>query len=135
MVRGPNFHSSRKVEDDTVVMGRPCPPPCRFHSLTDLNSKVWLCLRESLRAILVSELRSELSGTLVGQPTDEFSVLDSQFNGLFLRVPENDLTESRASGVVHMQNRFLAPGHGFNGPPDQIFAGRRQDLDGCGLHR
>jgi hypothetical protein len=83
MVRGPNFHGSRKVEDDTVVMSRPSPPPSRFHSLTDLDGEVRFCLRESLRAVFVSELGSELSSTLVGQPTNEFRVLDSQFDSLF----------------------------------------------------
>ena len=118
MVRGSNFHGGRKIEDNTVVMSWPRPPPSRFHSFADLNSEVRFRLRESLRTVLVSELRSEASGTFVGQLTDEFRVLDGQFDGLFLGVPEHDLTESRAGGIVHVQDRFLAPGHGFNGPPD-----------------
>ena len=44
MVRGPNFHGGRKIEDDTVVMSRPSPPPSCFHSLTDLDSEVRFCL-------------------------------------------------------------------------------------------
>ena len=118
MVRGSNFHSCRKVEDDTVVVSRPSPPPSRFHSFTDLNSEVWFCLRKGLRTVLVSELGSKLSSALVGQLTDEFRVFCGQFDGLFLRVPKHDLTESRASGTVHVHDRFLAAGHGFNGPPD-----------------
>jgi hypothetical protein len=118
MVRRSDFHSGRKVKDNTVVMSRSRSPPSRFHSFTDLNSEVRFRLRESLRTVLISELRSESSGTFVGQLTDEFRVLDGQFDGLFLGVPEHDLTEIWASGIVHVQDRFLAPGHGFNGPPD-----------------
>ena len=118
VIRGPNFHGGRQVEDDTVVMSRPRPPPSRFHSLADLNSEVRFSLRESLRTVLVSELCSELSGTLVGQLTDDFRVLDSQFDGLFLRVPEHNLTESRAGGIVHVQNCLFTPSHGFNSPLD-----------------
>lgn len=118
MVRGSDFHSSREVEDDTVVMSWSRSPPSRLHSFADLNSKVRFCLGESFRTILVSKLRSGSSGTFVGQPTNDFRVLDGQFDGLFFRVPEHDLSESRASGVIHVQNRFLASGHRFNGPPD-----------------
>jgi len=118
MVRGSNFHSGREIEDDTIVVSRPCSPPSGFHGFTDLNSEIRFRLRESLRTVLVSELRSEFSGTLVGQLTDEFRVLDGQFDGLFFCVSEHDLTESRASGIVHVQDRFLAPRHGFDGPPD-----------------
>ena len=118
MVRGSNFHSSRKVEDDTIVMGRSRSPPSRLHSFTDLNSKVRFCLGESLRTVLVSKLRSGSSGTFVGQPTNEFRVVGGQFDGLLFRVPEHDLSESRASGIIHVQDRFLASGHRINGPPD-----------------
>ena len=118
MVRGSNLHSRRKVEDNTVVVSWPCSPPSSFHGLTDLDSKVRFRLRESFRTVFVSELRSELSGTFVGQLADKLRVLDGQFDGLFFCVPEHDLAESRASGIVHVQDRFLASGHGFNGPPD-----------------
>jgi len=118
MVGGSNFHSGRKVKDDTVFMGRPRFSPLDFHSFTDLNSEVRLRLREGLRTVLVPELRSESSGTFLGQLSDEFRVLDGQLDGLFLRVPKHDLTESRASGIVRVYDRFLAPGHGLDGPPD-----------------
>jgi len=135
MVRGPNLHGGREVEDNTIVMGWSCPPPSRFHSLADPDCEVRFCLRESLRTVLVSELCSEISGALVGQLTDKFRVLDSQFDGLFLRVTKHDLAESWAGSIVHVQDRFFAPSHGFNGPLDQVFASRRQDLDEHGLHQ
>ena len=118
MVGGSNFHSCRKVKDNTVFTGRPRFSPSFFHSFTDLNSEVWLRLREGLRTVLVPELRSESSGTFLGQLTDEFRVLDGQIDGLFLGVPKHDLTEGRASGIVRVYDRFLAPGHGLDGPPD-----------------
>jgi hypothetical protein len=40
MVRGANFHSGGKVEDNTIVMSRPRSPPSGFHGFTYLNSKV-----------------------------------------------------------------------------------------------
>ena len=62
-------------------------------------------------------------------------MFDSQFDRLLLRIPEHDLTERRASGVIHVQDRFFTPGHGLNGSPDQILASRRQDLDKCGSYQ
>ena len=118
MVRGSDFHSCSKVENNTVFVSRAGPPPSGFHSFTNLNSEFRFCLRKGLRTVLVSELGSELSGAFVGQLTDEFRVLCGQFNGLFLGVPKHDPTESRASGTVHVNDRLLAPGHGFNGSPD-----------------
>jgi len=118
MVRRSNFHSGRKVKDNTVFMSRPRFSPLGFYSFTDLNGEVRFRLREGLRTVLVPELRSDSSGTFLGQLTDEFRVLDGQLDGLFLRVPKHDLTESRAGGIVRMYDRFLAPGHGLDGPPD-----------------
>lgn len=118
MVRGSNFHGSREVEDDTVFMSRSCSPPSRLHSFADLNSKVRFGLGESFRTVLVSKLGSGSSGAFVGQPTNDFRVLGGQFDGLSFGVPEHDLSESRASGVIHVQNRFFASGHRFDGPPD-----------------
>lgn len=109
MVRGPNLHRGRKVEDDAVVVGRPCSPPSRFHGLTYLNREIWFGLRESLRTVLVSELSPKFSGTLVGQLAGEFRMLDGQFDRLLFRVLEYDLTERGTSSVIHVQDCFLAP--------------------------
>ena len=118
MVRWSDLHSCRKVKDDAIVVGRTCSSPSRFDGLADLDGEVRFRLGEGLGTVLVSELGPKFSGALVGQLADEFRVLDGQFDGLLFRIPEHDLTERRTSGVVHVQDGFLGPGHRFDGPPD-----------------
>ena len=102
MVRGPDLHSGREVEDNTIVVGRPRSPPSNFHGLTDLNSVVRFRLRESLRTVLVSKLCPKFSGALIRQPPNEFSMLGSQFDRLLLRVLEYNLAERWTGGIVHV---------------------------------
>jgi len=127
VVRRSTFDSSRKVEDDSVISGASLPP-CRLDSFTNFEGEVNLGLGERLGAILVAELGAILGRALFRQPTNEFGVCHSELNRLFLRVPENDLSECWRCRIVHVDDGVLGACDSVNGPTDQILPCRSQNL-------
>ena len=130
MIRRGNLDRCRKIEDDP---GFPSTSfaPCSFDSLTDLESKLWLGLGICLWTVFILEDRSVLGRALLGELADKLGVAGGEFDCLFLGVSEDNIPEGRRCCVVHVQDCVLGAGDGIDSPSDEIFSGRRQDLEIC----
>lgn len=51
-----------------------------------------------------------------------------QFDCLFLRVSEDDITECRGRCVIHMEDDMFCSGNCIYSPPDKVFSGGSQYL-------
>lgn len=118
MIRRTDFNRGGEVEDNPVIMGSSSTSPSGLHRLTDLDSKLGLRLRKSLRAVFVSEHSSVFRRALVRQLADEFRMLNSKRDRLLLRIPEHNLAEIRACSVIHMDDSLFASSNGINSPFD-----------------
>jgi len=106
MIRGCDFDGGRQVEDDSFLS---CAsfPPCGLHRLTDFQSEVGLRLGKRLWAVLVFENSAVFCSALFCQLSYKLRVLDGQFDGLFPRIAENNISECRRCSVIHMQDGVL----------------------------
>lgn len=128
VIRGSNLNCSRQIENDFLIFACPRSPPSLLHRLTHLQSKLRLGLCKRLWTILVLELRSVLRRTLIGQLANEFCVLDGEGDGFFFVVPEDNITETGASRIVHVDDGLLGSGYRLYCASDEVFSGRSQDL-------
>lgn len=128
MIRRGDLHRRRQIENDPLILSRTSLSPSRLDSLTNRQSKLGFRLRESLGTIFVLELRPVFCCAFVCQLTDNFGVLDSEGDGFFLIVSEDDVTEAGASSVVHVDDGFLCACNRLDRALDQVFSSWCKDL-------
>ena len=92
MIWRSNLNSCGKVECNPLITQTSFTPR-GLHCLAYLDHKVWLCLRERFRAVLVLELGTVLRSGLVNELSDDFGVPDGKLKGLLLAVAEDDISE------------------------------------------
>ncbi len=83
MVRRRNLHSSRQVENDTIVTSTRFTPR-RFDSFADLDSEFWFSLGESLWAVFIFENGAVFCRALFRYLPHELGMLHCELNCLFL---------------------------------------------------
>ena len=92
MIWRSNLDSCGEVECNPLITQTGFTPRS-LHCLAYLDRKVWLCLRESFRAVLVLELGAILRGGFVDELSDNFGVPDGKLKGLLFAVAEDDISE------------------------------------------
>ena len=128
MVGRRDFDGRGQVEDDLLEMIGYSFTSSLFDSLADLERKLGFRLSESLRTILIPELRPVLCRTLVRKLSNDFGVFDGKGNSFFLAISENDVSETWAGSVVHVDNGLLGSCDRFHCTLDQVFSSWCEDL-------
>ena len=128
MIRGCNLDCRRQIEDNLLIVGSPRSSPSRLHRLTHRQRELGFRLSESLRTILIPELRPVLCRTLVRKLSNDFGVFDGKGDSFFLAISENDVSETWAGSVVHVDNGLLGSCDRFHCTLDQVFSSWCEDL-------
>ena len=102
--------------------------PSLFDFVANLDRKVGLRLCKGLWTVLVSKVCLILLLVLSHQLSDQASVIDREGDRLFFRVAEDDLSEQRSGGVIHVDDDVFCACHRFKGPFDEVGSRGREDL-------
>jgi hypothetical protein len=124
------FDSSGQVEDDRSLLRLVLAvEPSFLDGVAEFDSKVGFGLREGFRRVLELPLSAvSASDSLVDELTNEFDVLDSESDGLFLRVAEYLITEDGSGGVVHVEDDVASVFQRLDRSADEGFTSGRKDL-------
>jgi hypothetical protein len=103
--------------------------PNVLDGVANLHGKVGLGLSEGLGRVFELKVCAVSLGGFIDELTDDLDVPDGEIDGLLFGVVEDDGSEQRRGGVVHVEDDPLCSADRVQCTPDEVLASRRKNLE------